>query len=140
MSVLSAYLSAHPGDQEQLCGLAYYSMLSELNVSRAYVTAQDSYRAAPTDPNRQLVYAFALWKQRRPQEAWELLEKVEGGQSELVPAALLRAAVLADMERRADAADALKAFDASKALPEEASLAAIVASKVRSDARVSQVN
>jgi hypothetical protein len=140
VSVLSAYLSAHPGDQEQLCGLAYYSMLSGLNVSRAYVTAQESYRAAPTDPNRQLVYAFALWKQRRPQEAWELLEKVEGGPGALVPAALLRAAVLADMERRADAADALKAFDASKALPEEASLATIVASKVRSDARVSRVN
>jgi hypothetical protein len=56
----------------------------------------------------------------------------------LVPAALLRAAVLADMERKADAADALKAFDATQALPEEASLAAIVASKVKADARVSK--
>jgi Flp pilus assembly protein TadD len=140
VSVLSAYLSAHPGDQDQRCGLAYYSMLSGLNVARAYVTAQESYRDAPTDPNRRLVYAFALWKQRRPQEAWDLLEKVDDSKRDLVPAALLRAAVLADMERRDDAANALKSFDASKALPEETNLATMVASKVRADARVSRVN
>jgi hypothetical protein len=42
------------------------------------------------------------------------------------------------MERREDAADQLKEFDASKALPEEARLATLVASKVKSDARVSR--
>ena len=140
VSVLNAYLSANPGDQDQRCLLAYYSMLSGLNVSRAYVTAQEAYGAAPKDPRRRLVYAFALWKQRRPQEAWELLEEMQKDQRDLVPAALLRAAVLADIERRADAADELKAFDASKALPEEMSLATLLASKVKADARVSRVN
>lgn len=140
VAVLNAYLSTNPRDQDRICDLAYYSMLSGLNVARAYVTAHDSYRAAPQDPTRRLVYAFALWKQRRPQEAWELLEEMRTEQKDLVPAALLRAAVLADMERRADAADALKAFDATKALPEEASLAAVVASKLKTDPRVSKTN
>ena len=115
-------------------------MLSGLNVSRAYVTAQESYFAAPKDPRRQLVYAFALWKQRRPQEAWEVLETVKTDVADLVPIPLLRAAVLADMERRDDAAKYLKEFDASKALPEETRLATLVASKVKSDPRVSQKN
>lgn len=140
VSILNAYLSANPDDVDQRCGLAYYSMLSGLNVARAYVTADEVYRAAPEDHRRQLVYAFALWKQRRPQEAWEVLKDVKADELELVPAPLLRAAVLADMERSADAANELKAFDASKALPEEANLATVVASKVRADTRVSHTN
>ena len=138
VSVLTAYLSIKPDDQDQRSVLAYYSMLSGLNVARAYVTAHETYTASPKDPRRQLVYAFALWKQRRLEEAWELLEQVPAEQSGLVPVPLLRAAVLADMERREDAADQLKGFDASKALPEEARLATLVASKVKSEARVSQ--
>jgi hypothetical protein len=140
VSVLNAYLSANPGDQEQRCGLAYYSMLSGLNVSRAYVTAQETYLAAPDNPRRQLVYAFALWKQKRLQEAWDVLQKVQTSEPGLVPPPLLRAAVLADMERAEDAANELKSFDPSKALPEETNLAAVVASKVKNDARVSRVN
>lgn len=140
VSVLNAYLSTNPGDQEQLCGLAYYRMLSGLNVARAYVTAQETYRAAPESPRRQLVYAFALWKQQRLAEAWEVLQKVETDETGLVPTPLLRAAVLADMERAEDAADELKSFDSSKALPEEARLAAVVASKVKREVRVSHVN
>lgn len=137
VSILNAYLSAHPNDQTQQCGFAYYSMLSGLDVSRAYVTAQDTFNASPKDPVRRLVYAFALWKQKRPQEAWELLEAVRDQEDALVPASLLRAAVLADMERKADAAVALKTFDRSKALPEESTMAAVVASKLKTDRRVS---
>lgn len=138
VSVLNAYLSINPGDQDQLSGLAYYSMLSGLNVARAYVTAHDSYRAAPNEPKRQVVYAFALWKQRRFQEAWEMLEKVKTDDPELVPLPLLRAAVLADLERGEEAAAQLKEFDQSKALPEESNLATLVASKVKSGDRVTQ--
>lgn len=140
VSVLNAYLSAHPNDQTQLCGFAYYSMLSGLEISRAYVMAQEAYKASPQDPLRRLVYAFALWKQRRPQEAWELLAKIRDDEDALVPAALLRAAVLTDMERRDDAAEALKTFDQAKALPEEATLATLVASKLKTDRRVSGIN
>jgi hypothetical protein len=140
VSVLNAYLSANPGDQEQRCGLAYYSMLSGLNVARAYVTAHETYLAAPDNPRRQLVYAFALWKQRRPQDAWDILAKIQTSELGLVPTPLLRAAVLVDMDRGVDAAAELKHFDAEKALPEEANLATMVASKVKVDARVTHVN
>lgn len=140
VTLLNAYLSAHPADAAQRCELAYYSMLSGLNVTRAYVVAQEVYRAAPTDPTRQLVYAFALWKQRRPQEAWEILEKVNPGEATLVPGGLLRAAVLADMERRDDAASALENFDPKNALPEEAKIGVVVASKIRVDDRVSKAD
>jgi predicted Zn-dependent protease len=115
-------------------------MLSGVDVSRAYVTAQEVYNAEPSAPERRLVYAFALWKQRRPQEAWELLEKLNTGNEALVPAPLLRAAVLADMNRRDDAASALKNFKPHGALPEETSLAALVASKLKEDSRVSRLN
>jgi hypothetical protein len=115
-------------------------MLSGLNVARAYVTAHEAYSAAPDDPQGQAVYAFALWKQRRSQEAWDVLEKVKMIEPGLVPTSLLRAAVLADLERDEDAANELKSFDSSTALPEETRLASVVASKVKSDARVSRVN
>lgn len=140
VSVLNAYLSAHPTDQAQRCGFAYYSMLSGLNIARAYVTAQETYQAAPSEPKRKLVYAFALWKQQRTQEAWDLLEEIENGDVEPIPVALVRAAVLADLNRREDAARVLKEFDAKTALPEEASLALLVASKIKEDARVSGLN
>ncbi len=138
VSLLNAYLSAHPRDDAQRCELAYYSMLSGLNITRAYVAAQEVYRAAPADPTRQLVYAFALWKQRRPQEAWELIGKVDSNEASIVPADLLRAAILADLERREDAATALENFDAKSALPEEAKIGVLVASKIRVDDRVSK--
>ncbi|ACB76548.1 hypothetical protein [Opitutus terrae] len=140
VSVLTAYLSAHPGDQAQRCGFAYYSLLSGLNIARAYVAAQEAYQAAPTDPQSRLVYAFSLWKQGRPQEAWEVLESLNGDELQLAPAALIRAAVLADMDRRDDAARFLKEFDTAKALPEEAKLALMVESKLKSDSRVSGMN
>jgi hypothetical protein len=81
-----------------------------------------------------------LWKQRRSPEAWEILAQVQTNEPGFVPAPLLRAAVLAEIGRDEDAANELKSFDASKALPEEASLATVLASKVKSDARVSRVN
>jgi hypothetical protein len=137
VTVLEAYVSAHPREQGPLCDFAYYSMLSGLNVSRAYVSAQETYRAAPHDPVRRLVYSFALWKQHRPQEAWDLMQEVRPEENALVPAALLRAAVLADMERRTDAAEALKVFDQRKALPEETTLASVVASKLKTEPTVS---
>jgi len=140
VSVLNAYLSVHPGDQTQRCELAYYSMLSGLNLARAYVAAKEVYAEAPNDPRRRVVYAFSLWKQRRPAEAWEVLDDAKTAETDLVPVALLRAAVLADMERRDAAAEALQEFDSAKALPEEARIAAVLQSKLKDDARVSRVD
>lgn len=140
VSVLGAYLSAHPRDEERRCDHAYYSMLSGLNITRAYVAAHEVFRTAPDDPKRRLVYAFSLWKQHRPKEAWELLEGMSENASDLVPAALLRAAVLADMERGEDAARALGTFEPKGALPEETTLATILASRLKEHGRVSQVS
>lgn len=140
VAVLNSYLSAHPRDQTQRTGYAYYSMLSGLNVSRAYITAQETFEADPNEMERRLVYAFALWKQRRPEEAWRLLEAVPADKADLVPAPLIRAAILADMDRGADAARDLARFDRKSALPEETSLATVVASRIKEEKRVSGLN
>jgi hypothetical protein len=140
VNVLSTYLSAHPGDQEQRTNLAYYSMLSGLNLARAYVIAQDAYRANPTELQHKLVYAFALWKQHRAREAWDLLEEINNPETRPIPSALLRAAVLADIDRRDDARRILKTFNPQNALPEETNLATLLASRLKEDGRVSQLN
>jgi len=140
VSVLNTYVLANPRDQTQRCGLAYYSMLSGLNVSQAYVSAQEAYKAAPKETLPRLVYAFALWKQRRASEAWDLLQEIKPDKTEVVPVALLQAAVLADMEQRDAAAGALKSFNASRALPEEASLATVLASRLKKDSSVTRLN
>jgi Flp pilus assembly protein TadD len=140
VSVLAAYLSSHPDDEAQRSELAYYRMLSGVDLSRAYVAAQSAYEAAPGDASRRMVYAFSLWKQHRAKEAWGLLEDLPDHNSgNVVPLALLRAAVLSDLERRDDAAQALKQFDAKRALPEEATLATVLASRLKSDRQVSQL-
>ena len=139
VAVLNAYLSAHPDDQAERCGFAYYSMLSGLNISQAYVIAKEAYDAEPGATLPRLVYAFALWKQRRPQEAWDLLEDVADHGPAVVPAPLLRAAVLADLNRRADAERSLGDFDATRALPEEATLATMLESRLKEFPRVSRL-
>jgi len=140
VNVLTTYLSANPGDQAQRANLAYYSMLSGLNLARAYVIAQDAYRADPSELQHRLVYAFALWKQHRAREAWDLLEEINNADTQPIPTALLRAAVLADIDRRDDALQFLKSFNPKKALPEETNLATLLASRLKDDGRVSQLN
>lgn len=137
VSVLESYVSAHPGDRDQAGELAYYRMLSGLDISRAYLAARDTYEAAPQERGARLVYAFALWKQNRPQEAMELIEGIESAEADLVPAALLRAAVLADLNRAEEARATLERFDHERALPEEAKLGTVVASRIKSGPRVS---
>lgn len=139
VAVLEAYTSAHPGDAAQTCELAYYSLLSGLHIANAYVSARASYDAAPHDPTRQFVYAFSLWKQGRAKEAWDVMRADTETTAGFVPAGLLRAAILTDLQRRDEALQALKSFDPSKALPEEAKLATLLASRLRRDVRVSGV-
>lgn len=135
--VLESYVSAHPDDRAQACELAYYRMLSGLDLSRAYLAARDAYDAAPQERRTRLVYAFALWKQNRSQEAMELIEGIGAAETDLVPAALLRAAVLADLDRADEARAVLERFDTAQALPEEAKLSTMVASRIKPGARVS---
>ncbi len=140
VAVLDSYLSTHPLDEDRRAGFAYYCMLSGLDISRAYVAAREIYQADPNATERRLVYAFALWKQHRPREAWNLVEQLGPDPASLVPAALVRAAVLADMDRRQDAARMLQQFDRSNALPEEADLATMLVSRIKDEKQVSRLN
>jgi hypothetical protein len=67
------------------------------------------------------------------------LEQVGTDDSHLVPVILLRAAVLADIDRKEDAKRELQTFDAKNALPEEANLATVLRSRLKDDSRVTQV-
>lgn len=129
--VLGLYLDNTPGLSDEAVEHAYYSLLVDNNVSQAHVTARNAYEAARTNSFRKLVYAFSLWKQQRIDESAALLKDFipEVGES-IVPAALVRAAILADQTRNAEAAAALANFDAATALPEEAAIARRVTTKL----------
>jgi hypothetical protein len=121
---LDAYVSTQSPTPAQLSEFAYYSMLCNLNLARAYVTAQKLYSDSPKSSQMRAVYAFALWKQQRFDEAWQMIEELGPDASSVVPVPLLQAAVLADLKRGPDASQRLKSFQGENALPEEQSLAA----------------
>jgi hypothetical protein len=110
-------------DTELKSRTAYYSLLTNLNLSRAHILAREAYEAAPEDPFHAKVYAFSLLKQSRAADGWRLLEKLpdhkESGPAQL---SLLKAAIAAQMHEGQQAKDYLKAFDATTALPEETAL------------------
>jgi len=115
---------ASPGDLDAKCRLAYYSLLTGNNVSRAHVLAREAYDAAPEDAFRTKVYAFSLFKQSRTSDSWRILEplpdKKESGQAQT---SLLKANILVQRKDEQQAKACLERFDASSALPEETSLA-----------------
>jgi hypothetical protein len=121
--ILDAYVTYHPADDRAMGDFAYYSMLCGINLARAYVAAKNGYDLAPEIGERRLVYAFALWKQKRTSEAWHVLQGAAGGAEGVVPEQLLRVAVLADLGRRSDALAQLGAYRPANPLPEESHLA-----------------
>lgn len=137
--VLDSYLSAHPAGAPQVAEFAYYSMLSGINVSRAYLNAKQAYEAAPSDLKRRLVYAFALWQQKRPEEAWKLVQNVDQKEDTLVPVPLLRAVILSDLNRPKDAKETLGDFGGEHVLPEEATMAMNLRRRLSDSARVSSL-
>jgi len=120
---LDAYVTYHPSDDRALGDFAYYSMLCGINLARAYVAAKNGYDLAPENADRRLIYAFALWKQKRTNEAWQMLQGSPGSADSVVPQQLLRGAVLADMGRRSDALVQLGEYNPQNPLPEESHLA-----------------
>ncbi len=128
--VLSTHLQSQPGTPDQWSRFAYYSMLCNLNLSRAYVAAQKAYQAAPDQPGNRAIYAFALWKQRQFDAAWELLANAQPTGEGVAPRPLLEAMILADLQRAADASQRLKNYQAQDALPEEETLAATLRRKL----------
>lgn len=115
-----ALVQARPGDVESTRMLAYHRMLCGLNLSDAYVTAQRLYTAEPDTEANRVVYAFALVKQKRSEEALLLLGDLGlASRDDSTPARLVRAAALADMKRFDAAAETLAACPLRDVLPEE---------------------
>jgi cellulose synthase operon protein C len=122
--ILTQYVSRTSDTTDEAVAQAYYSLISDTNVSRAHVLAKNAFESAPDDQTRRLVYAFSLWKQRRAAEAGALLAAMQSaGVSDLVPAALVRAAIDADLGQGEEARNSLALFNAENALPDETALA-----------------
>jgi len=116
--------SASPSDFEAKSRLAYFSLLTGSNLSRAHVIARETYDDSPKEPLRAKVYAFSLLKQGRPGDASHLLEPIadkrESGQAQT---SLLKALVAMQLNDAKAAKDFLDRFDPTGVLPEETSLA-----------------
>jgi hypothetical protein len=116
--------SASPSDFEAKSRLAYFSLLTGSNLSRAHVIARETYDDSPKEPLRAKVYAFSLLKQGRPGDASRLLEPIadkrESGQAQT---SLIKALVAMQLNDAKAAKDFLDRFDPTGVLPEETSLA-----------------
>ncbi|MFT3782534.1 MAG: hypothetical protein QM790_11020 [Nibricoccus sp.] len=115
---------ANRSDSDSKARFAYYSLLTNTNVSRAHVSAREAYDANSQDAFRSKVYAFSLLKQSRPGDAWRILENMadnhETGQAQT---GLLKATVAMQRKDSQIAKAELSRFDAGSALPEETALA-----------------
>jgi predicted Zn-dependent protease len=116
--------NANPSDFEAKSRLAYFSLLTGSNLSRAHVIARETYDDSPKDAFRAKVYAFSLFKQGKPADASRVLEsladKKESGQAQT---SLLKALVTMQLNNTKAARDFLEQFSPTGVLPEETSLA-----------------
>jgi cellulose synthase operon protein C len=136
--VLTAHVGRTSDNTAEAVALAYYSLLTDANLSRAHVLAEKTFTAAPDDVSRRLAYAFSLLKQRRAAEAQTLLAEIKAGESsDLAPVSLVRAAVQAELGAFEEARASLALFDSTTALPEEAALAARIALQLSREAEKS---
>lgn len=124
-------LEGNPTDSEAKTRFSYYSLLTNSNVSRAYVLAREAYEAAPENALNAKVFAFSLYKQSRASDGWRLVEKL-ADQKEAGPVqlSLVKAALAAQQNQVKEAKTLLGTFDASSALPEEAALADTIAKTI----------
>ncbi|MGC4071998.1 MAG: hypothetical protein QM760_05685 [Nibricoccus sp.] len=112
---------ATPDDKSRF---AYYSLLTNTNVTKAHVFAKQAYETAPDTPFNAKTYAFSLYKQSRHADAWRIIEKlVAMGESGPAQLNLLRAAITLEQGQVSEARSYLNNFDAQTALPEESALA-----------------
>ncbi|PTY05459.1 hypothetical protein DB347_13845 [Opitutaceae bacterium EW11] len=125
-------VDAGPNDDDAKARFAYFSLLTNTNVSRAYVLAKEAYDAAPSDAFRTKVYAFSLYKQSRTGDAVQLVDKLSGGKERgPLQLSLVKAALAAQQNQLKEAQTLLGEFDTSSALPEEAALADSIAKTIR---------
>jgi cellulose synthase operon protein C len=124
LRVVKLYVNRTSDTTDEAVVEAYYSLISGTNISRARVLAQKAYEKAPNDPTRRMVYVLSLWKEGRTSEANGILAGLKsGGVSDLVPGALLRAGIDADLGQGEEARTNLALFNPENALPEEVALA-----------------
>ncbi|HEX2853317.1 MAG TPA: hypothetical protein VHO24_08770 [Opitutaceae bacterium] len=129
--VVTLYVSRTSDASDEAVAQAYYSILTDTSAARAHVVAKSNFDAKPDDVTRRLVHAFSFWKQKRAGEANTLLAGLKADDaSELVPVALVRAAVQADMNLPEEAQASLQAFNTENALPEETALAARISAQL----------
>jgi hypothetical protein len=131
--VYQVHLQGVPDDADAKARYAYYSLLINSNVARAYSLAKEAYDAAPDDKFRAKVYAFALYKQSRGADGAQVIEKLsDGPEKGLLQIDFLKAALAAQQNQFKEASALLKHFDSSTALPEEAALADSIAKSIAS--------
>jgi Flp pilus assembly protein TadD len=139
MRIVTLYVGRTSDATDEAVAQAYYSLLGDTSVARAHVVAKTNFDATPTDVTRRLVHAFSLWKQKRAAEANTLLAELKAdATSELVPIALVRAAIQADMNLLEEAQASLQAFNTETALPEEAALAARISAQLAKAAELAK--
>lgn len=110
---------------------AYYSLITNTNVSKAHVLAKQAYDASPETPFYAKTYALSLFKQSRHSDAWNAIEKqISVGESGIAQLNLLRAAISLELGKTAEARKYLGSFDNTTALPEETALAESLAKTI----------
>jgi cellulose synthase operon protein C len=129
--VFGLRVEADNADADAKTRFAYYSLLTNSNLSRAHVLARETYDAAPSDIFRTKVYAFSLLKQARAADGWRLLEKLpEQAETGTAQLSLLKAAIALQQDDAGRAKLLLNGFDAKTALPEESALAESLAKTI----------
>jgi Uncharacterized enzyme of heme biosynthesis len=120
--IYSLRVAAENPSNEDKSHFAYYSLLSNTNVSRAHTLAKQAYDASPDTPLQVKAYAFSLFKQSRFTDAARTIDKALNDSNAGV-FALLRAAIAAEQGDTAEARQLLGTYQNDSALPEESALA-----------------
>ena len=109
-------------DSEEAVVYTYYCLLTNVETSRAMVAAKEALDAHPADPDRILLYAFALDRAGRSVEAGRLILSMPELPARTLSIPLISAVIWANTGNAAEASRAARRFDATQALPEESVL------------------
>jgi hypothetical protein len=122
--IYSLRVDADSSSSDDKSRFAYYSLLTNTNITKANVLAKQAYDQAPENAFYAKTYAYSLLKQRRPSDAWRTIEKlIAVGETGPAQLNLLRAAITLEQGETAEAQKHLGSFDDTSALPEEKALA-----------------
>lgn len=108
-----------PSDSEVVNNLAYLLLLRQTDLSQAYTLARQAHLDEPENPYYRTTYAFSLFRQDRPDEAWEQFQEMAPEMRLGASRAHLYAAIALARNEVQVAQDALAAVNADQLLPEE---------------------